>query len=148
MITKTLTCDWCGVKFERTDYPSRFKVYDNNFCSKAHAAIACRESYNPTQGTIITNNGTLMTRTHTHPNRNKNNQVPASHLIMEEHLGRYLIEGEVVHHKDGNPLNNELSNLQLMLLGEHVSHHNSLRGRDTNGRFTKGMSMLQQTTEA
>lgn len=34
-------------------------------------------------------------------------------LIMEQHLGRYLRPEEVVHHIDGNPRNNALSNLRL-----------------------------------
>lgn len=34
-------------------------------------------------------------------------------LVMEQHLGRYLEPTEVVHHIDGNPRNNDISNLKL-----------------------------------
>jgi hypothetical protein len=34
-------------------------------------------------------------------------------LIMEKHLGRYLFPTEVVHHIDGDVINNKLSNLFL-----------------------------------
>lgn len=34
-------------------------------------------------------------------------------FLMAKHLGRPLLPGEVVMHKDGNRLNNELSNLEL-----------------------------------
>jgi hypothetical protein len=34
-------------------------------------------------------------------------------LIMEGILGRYLTPGEIVHHKDGNTLNNDPENLEL-----------------------------------
>lgn len=34
-------------------------------------------------------------------------------LVMEQHLGRYLEPTEVVHHIDGNPRNNDISNLRL-----------------------------------
>lgn len=34
--------------------------------------------------------------------------------LMECHLGRYLTEDEIVHHKDGNPLNNEIENLEVL----------------------------------
>lgn len=33
--------------------------------------------------------------------------------VMEQHLGRYLDPGEVVHHIDGNPRNNSIGNLRL-----------------------------------
>jgi hypothetical protein len=34
-------------------------------------------------------------------------------LVMERHLGRYLTPAEVVHHRDENPRNNDICNLQL-----------------------------------
>ena len=38
---------------------------------------------------------------------------------IEKALGRKLRKGEVVHHKDHNPGNNELSNLEVMSQHEH-----------------------------
>lgn len=40
--------------------------------------------------------------------------------LMELHLGRYLSEDETVDHIDRNPLNNDLSNLQVLSRSEHV----------------------------
>ncbi len=42
--------------------------------------------------------------------------------IWELHNGK-IPEGYIIHHKDCNPLNNELSNLQCMSAAEHVSLH-------------------------
>ncbi len=42
-----------------------------------------------------------------------NPYVPKQVLITEKKIGRYLTKNEVVHHKDGDRINNELSNLQL-----------------------------------
>lgn len=44
-------------------------------------------------------------------------------LVMEQALGRDLTPNEAVHHKDGNRLNNELGNLELMTRGEHSRLH-------------------------
>ena len=44
-------------------------------------------------------------------------------ILMEEKLGRPLDPLEQVHHKDGNPLNNELSNLEVRVRGEHQREH-------------------------
>lgn len=46
-------------------------------------------------------------------------------LIMEQILERPLSPDEVVHHKDGNKLNNHPSNLELMTRSEHINHHRS-----------------------
>lgn len=45
--------------------------------------------------------------------------------IMEDHIGRKLLPfpQEVVHHIDGNKLNNHISNLQLMSASEHMKLH-------------------------
>jgi hypothetical protein len=50
-------------------------------------------------------------------------RVRAHRWIMEQHLGRKLEPHEQVHHKDGNPLNNAIENLEVMLCGPHMRLH-------------------------
>ena len=64
-----------------------------------------------------------------HPRRTKNNYVLLHRVVMENYLGRLLNENEIVHHKDGNKKNNDISNLEVMTASEHVSHHNRTVGR-------------------
>lgn len=40
---------------------------------------------------------------------------------MENYLGRYLEKGETVDHIDGNYLNNDISNLQVLQLKDHAT---------------------------
>lgn len=50
------------------------------------------------------------------------------HIVtMESHIGRRLRPDEVVHHRDENKHNNELSNLELMSRAEHARLHRQLR---------------------
>lgn len=43
--------------------------------------------------------------------------------IMEKHIGRKLEENEVVHHKNGNKLDNRIKNLEVMNRKSHNSLH-------------------------
>ncbi len=53
----------------------------------------------------------------------KNRGVRKHRMIMEEYLGKKLTRKEVVHHIDGNTLNNKIENLQVMSISEHASLH-------------------------
>ena len=50
----------------------------------------------------------------THPNSTSNGYVREHRLVMENHIGRLLRKDEIVHHIDGNTLNNETDNLELL----------------------------------
>lgn len=50
-------------------------------------------------------------------------QVFEHRLVMEQFIGRKLLPNEVIHHKDGNGLNNALENLELMEQSEHQNEH-------------------------
>jgi hypothetical protein len=47
--------------------------------------------------------------------------------MAEKKIGRRLGPNEVVHHKDGNPRNNDPDNLEVMSWDEHADLHEELR---------------------
>lgn len=50
-------------------------------------------------------------------------QMREHRYIMQIHLGRELEPWEHVHHKDGNKLNNNLSNLEVLSWDKHAKEH-------------------------
>lgn len=69
-------------------------------------------------GTYITPDGYRYILSPGHPRKSGGTKlrpyVPEQVLVMEKELGRFLLPIEVVHHKNGIKLNNDISNLQLM----------------------------------
>lgn len=57
--------------------------------------------------------------------------------LMEKHLGRKLLPTEIVHHKDGNKHNNDLSNLEITNRSDHARYHMTGIVRPLNGGVKK-----------
>lgn len=64
-------------------------------------------------GVHITANGHILRKSPTHPHRNRLGYVPEHRLVVEAALGGFLLPGEVVHHEDHDPANNQLDNLRI-----------------------------------
>lgn len=53
----------------------------------------------------------------------RNNKYEVHRKVMEDYLGRKLKSSEIVHHIDGNKLNNDISNLVVVSRKEHINIH-------------------------
>lgn len=139
--TKTLThwkCDNCGEEFSKirngkydTDAKSYCKkciskIGLNKLASLAGYDSKVKNKFEPRVGSIIIDkegypqvyigkNYPYREGGYTH--------IREHQYIMEMHLGRRLLKGEIVHHIDGNKKNNKLENLYLTSVEEHNKLH-------------------------
>ncbi len=82
-------------------------------------------------GRTTDKDGYVLVYTPDHPHANQQRRVREHRLVMEQHLGRYLEPGEVVHHLNDLRDDNRLENLELFSSnGEHLAE--TLAGKCPN----------------
>ncbi len=72
---------------------------------------------------IVKKGDYIYVKDRTHPNATSNGYILLHRVIIENNLGRLLTSSEIVHHKDENKLNNDLSNLEVMSVTDHAKLH-------------------------
>jgi len=86
------------------------------------------DKYHP--GFITTHGGYVSVYMPSHPDRDSKGYVRKHRLVMANYLGRYLFDGEIVHHINGDRTDNRIENLSIMTVPEHVRlHHCGKKGR-------------------
>lgn len=74
-----------------------------------------------------------------HPDCNMWGYLAQHRFVAERSLGRVLLPGESVHHRDGNPTNNADQNLLVLTETEHRRLHNRLRAEARWAGITEAM---------
>ena|SRR3990167_3708245 len=105
-------CENCG---------NEFPIYQagTKFCSRI-----CNNKYHSGErnsswrgGKYPTGNGYIKVKDPNHPNADSNGYVLEHVLVMTQRLGRPLVKGEHVHHKNGKRGDNQDDNLELWTIG-------------------------------
>ena len=137
----TITCPSCGKDFIRT--PSDIKKACQNSgawrCKACAMRIAGRNKRRP-----VGSRRTLKRTGYTEI-RTPDGWMRENRYVMEQVLRRKLRVGEIVHHVDGDKKNNNPSNLELLLHGEHTTLHHTGKKRSATTRLRISTAALNRT---
>lgn len=99
-------------------------------------------------GRKISNYGYVLIYLPDHPNARPDGYIFEHRLVMSNYLGRPLRDDEIVHHKDGNKLNNDISNLEITTRSAHTALHNQEKEiiRSKDGRIVTVIPKFPQAT--
>lgn len=115
-------------KYESNRYPKR-KQYILELNKKS-------KRFNKALTGKVIRDGYLYIAATFHPNCTKAGQILFHRLVMEAKIKRYLKDTEIVHHIDGDKLNNDIKNLELIdSINSHSFIHAKITNRDIKGRF-------------
>lgn len=143
-----LQCDHCKIVFTKCKgdiSPSRFAPQYSHFCTicKGQSSIKGQKSRRINldkrigEKQIDTSGYMTVYVGKTHPySKSYGGRIREHVVVMERHIGRPLrvdknsrmgANAEVVHHVDGDKLNNDIQNLDLMTVAEHNVCHGNVR---------------------
>ncbi len=102
--------------------------YGNDLTSKSH---------NWTGGRVFNGSGYILVKCPNHPNCDNRGYILEHRIVMEKHIGRYLLPEERVHNINCIKIDNNIENLQLFKnesehqkLGHFNYDHFICRGRE------------------
>lgn len=102
----TAVCNLCGVSYTVETYRLKRTKYCSFSCKQSAATISRNiKSRGTGKGYVKVN------KRHEH------------RAVAEKMLGRKLLPGEIVHHKNGNKKDNRPENLEVMTQSEHIKIH-------------------------
>jgi len=142
-IARTRNCKTCGKQFVARQWQldNSIGIYCSNNCAlKAKRGVSFTEDHKikistalkkspKFQRTIKRGRGhhqfleTIISGGYRYVTNSEERKVQEHRLVIEKILGRKLKSSEIVHHIDGDRLNNDPKNLTIVSRGEHASIH-------------------------
>lgn len=120
-----IVCKTCGKSvFLKKSQAVRARYCSNSCYWKSLKGSTGDKNPSYKGGRRIGSDGYYLLYSPNHPHCDSQKYVREHRLIMEKIIGRYLTKEEVVHHINGNKLDNRADNLMLFYNNsEHVKHH-------------------------
>jgi len=84
-----------------------------------HSGQRASKNLNWKGGRTVTSKGYVLVKMPGHPLADCRGYVYEHRLVAERMIGRSLLPGEQVHHRDGNKANNDPTNLEVMTSWSH-----------------------------
>lgn len=122
MRTPTKQCLICKATYKKRKTCSKKEWSRSKYCSQScqHKGLKGQlvGSKNPNYktGKTITKNGYIQLSLN-------GGKIYEHRKVMQDFLGRKLDRNEIVHHKDGDKLNNDISNLEVLTNSQHSKLH-------------------------
>jgi len=137
-------CSFCGQENHYPLWQIRANKTERFYCSRDHRykgqiGVSLSEETKKKMseaskgvlktGGVYTARGYMFVLSPEHPHKSSTGYVRKHRLVMEEHLGRFLNTGEVIHHVNENKMDNRIENLRLFNShSEHMKmHKNALK---------------------
>lgn len=122
------TCSECGKDFQFRLSPSRIGrgLYCSRLCANRGVGKKSADKIGNAQRYVRGEGKTYVKFRKGHLHR----------FVAEQKIGRCLLRGEIVHHKDGDCRNNDPDNLEVMTQSEHAKLHFK------KGRFSRIQNAL------
>lgn len=127
-----IKCDNCGKIFKTYKCYNKRKR-NHRFCSKK-----CEGEFRKYKNSIFKNpsekwvGGHISKSTGYKYIKVNGKQIEEHRLVMMQHIGRKLLTDEVVHHINGNKLDNRIDNLIILTKSQHLKEHKDLKKGITN----------------
>lgn len=102
-----------GIKKRTNTGRTHFKKGEGFWTGKKRPNMSGKNHPRWNEGNKIISHGYIFVLKHNHPFADKIGYVPEHRLVMEKHLGRYLLPTERIHHINGIKTDNRFKNLKL-----------------------------------
>ncbi len=112
----------CAREFDRDHHSVLFQLRKQGAKMRRQHFVSGKD-HHMWNGGRCRNGGYVYIKSPGHPHAEIHGYVLEHRLVMEKHVGRYLLPGEVVHHKNKKKDDNRIENLELFASnGEHLAH--------------------------